>query len=110
MSSFFLKKIMALARNEFHYQHQKLYNHLNKPGRWAIAPKTVINAAICSNPNLTYYTLNTPPTPRICYEVRNRYSGVVHNAAIEILENELDRFIRENEHICAFEPWMLSEV
>ena len=27
MSSFFLKKIMALARNEFHYQHQKLYNH-----------------------------------------------------------------------------------
>ena len=26
MSSFFLKKIMALARNEFHYQHQKLYN------------------------------------------------------------------------------------
>ena len=26
MSFFFLKKIMALARNEFHYQHQKLYN------------------------------------------------------------------------------------
>lgn len=87
-----------------------LQRYLNKPGRWAVAPKTVINAAICSNPNLTYYTLNTPPTPRICYEVRNRYSGVVHNAAIETLENELDRFIRENEHICAFEPWMLSEV
>ena len=28
MSSFFLKKIMALARNEFHYQHQKLYNQI----------------------------------------------------------------------------------
>ena len=75
---------------------------------WGIAPMSVIRGAMRSNPNLTYYTLKTPPPPRICYEVRNLYPNINHTEPMERFEQELDDFISLDENICSFESWMLK--
>lgn len=85
-----------------------LQRYLNKPGRWGIAPMSVINGAIRSNPELTYYTLKEPPSPRICYEIKNRYTKVSHQTAIETFETEIKEFIKADENICSFQTWMLN--
>ncbi len=76
---------------------------------WGIAPMSVIRGAMRSNPNLTFYKLKTPPPPRICYAIRNRYPNVNHRKAIEEFEQNLELFISADENICSFESWMLSE-
>lgn len=76
---------------------------------WGIAPMSVIRGAMRSNPNLTFYKLKSPPPPRICYAIRNRYPNVNHRSMIEELEQKLEAYISDNENICSFENWMLEE-
>lgn len=85
-----------------------LQRYLNVPGRWGIAPMSVITGAINSNPNLTFYVLKDPPSPRICYEIKNRYAKSGHQHAIEIIEDEIHSFIEADSNICSFEAWMLK--
>lgn len=85
-----------------------LQRYITGREQWAIAPMSVIRGAMRSNPDLTSYTLKEPSSPRICYEIKNRYPVVSHQEPIRALEEELDRFIVEDQSICSFESWMLS--
>jgi len=85
-----------------------LQHYLNIPGRWAVAPMSVVRA-ISHRTNLTFHTLAEPPTPRICYMLINRYSTVRRREAIDIFRDELEDFIEQSRDICSFEDWMLSE-
>lgn len=76
---------------------------------WRIAPMLVINGAMRSNPNLTYYNLTTPPPPRICYTIKNLYPNTNNLKLIEEVEAELDKFIASDDNICSFESWMLNK-
>ncbi len=76
---------------------------------WGIAPMSVINGAMRSNPNLTFYRLKSPPPPRICYEIRNYYPNINHLDSIQSFEQDLDAFISNDQNICSFEDWMLNE-
>lgn len=86
-----------------------LQRYIITPGRWAIAPMSVIEGAMRSNPELTYCTLREPPSPRICYEITNRYPNASHQEPIRVLEEELEEFIEADKNICSFESWMLGE-
>ncbi len=77
---------------------------------WGIAPMSVIRGAMRSNPNLTFYKFKTPPPPRICYAIQNRYPNINHRDAIQEFERQLEQFISDNENICSFESWMLDTV
>lgn len=85
-----------------------IQRYLNVPGRWAIAPMSVISFAIKSNPALAYYTLDDAPPPRICYELTNRYPTISHQEPIIQLQNALHEYIAASENICSFEQWMLQ--
>ena len=85
-----------------------LQHYLNVPGRWAIAPMSVVRA-ISHRSNLTFHTLAEPPTPRICYMLINRYPTARRLEAVNIFKNELEKFIAESQDICSFENWMLSD-
>ena len=85
-----------------------LQHYLNVPGRWAIAPMSVVRA-ISNNANLKFCTLSEPPAPRICYMLTNRYPTARRKDAIKIFECELERFIASNPDICKFESWMLNQ-
>lgn len=84
-----------------------LQHYLHKPGRWAIAPMSVVQA-LKSNSDLTYYTLQEPPPSRICYELTSRYPRASHVEAIKLFQQELDTYIAADKDICTFEPWMLE--
>lgn len=86
-----------------------LQRYLIEPTRWAIAPMSVIQGAMRENPGITYYTLQDPPAPRICYEITNRYPNVSHQEPIRILEEDLKKFIAQDANICSFESWMLND-
>lgn len=85
-----------------------LQRYLDEPERWAIAPMSIIHQ-ISHNTNLTYYRLQTPPPPRICYEIRNRYPTLGQQKAIDLFHEELEEYIDSNPDICTFEDWMLRE-
>ena len=85
-----------------------LQRYLDYPDNWAIAPMSVIQGAMRSNPELTFHSLKEPPAPRICYEIKNRFPNVTLLEPIELLEKELQEFIEEDESICSFESWMLN--
>ncbi len=76
---------------------------------WGIAPMSVIQGAIRSNPNLTYHTLKNPPPPRICYEIQNQYPNMNHREPIKEFDKQLESFISRDQSICSFESWMLKE-
>ena len=84
-----------------------IQHYLDEPGRWAVAPMSVVRA-ISHNTNLKYCTLAEPPAPRICYMLTNRYPTQRRREAINIFERELDEFIAGNDDICTFESWMLN--
>lgn len=86
-----------------------LQRYLMVPGRWAIAPMSVVSDAIRHNSNLVFYTLKTPPPPRICYEVTNRFSSENCRKGIRVIDEELNDFIEHESSICRFENWMLDE-
>ncbi len=76
--------------------------------QWGIAPMSVITEAMRSNPNLTFYKLKTPPPPRICYAIQNRYPNVSHSDSVQKLKQALEDFIAADNNICSFETWMLD--
>ncbi len=86
-----------------------LQRFLDRPGRWGIAPMSVINGAMKSNPNLVFRKLKDSPSPRICYEIKNRYPKISHQKGIEVLEEEIAKFVEKDNNICTFEEWMLKE-
>lgn len=86
-----------------------LQRYIDNSRFWGIAPMSVIRGAMRSNPNLTYYTLKTPPPPRICYEIKNRYPIFNHQQPIQLIEQDLDLFIANDKNICSFESWMLND-
>lgn len=83
-----------------------LQHYLNTPGRWAIAPMSVVRAISHRN-NLKFCTLAEPPAPRICYMLTNRYPTARRKEAISVFTGELEQYINDNPDICAFESWML---
>ena len=85
-----------------------LQRFLNLPMRWAIAPMSIIHQ-MSHNSDLTYYRLKTPPPPRICYEIRNRYPTLGQHHAIDVFHKELEEYIASNPDICVFENWMLKD-
>ena len=84
-----------------------LQHYLDAPGRWAVAPMSVVRA-ISHRENLTYCTLSEPPSPRICYMLTNRYPAQRQKAAISTFIHELEEYIDSNPDICTFESWMLE--
>ncbi|MBQ9686635.1 MAG: LysR family transcriptional regulator [Oscillospiraceae bacterium] len=85
-----------------------LQRFLDAPERWAIAPMSIIHQ-LSHNSGLTYYRLQTPPPPRICYEIRNRYPTLGQQKAIDLFHQELEAYIDSNSDICTFEDWMLRD-
>ncbi|WP_157868803.1 type 2 periplasmic-binding domain-containing protein [Megasphaera elsdenii] len=85
-----------------------LQRYLMIPDRWAVAPMSVVSDAIRNNSDLVFYTLKTPPPPRICYEVTNRFTSEPRRKGIRIIDEELNDFINQNPSICRFETWMLN--
>lgn len=83
-----------------------LQHYLKKPGRWAIAPMSVIQAMDRSN-ELVWYRMQEGPAPHICYQLCHRYPKAGKQKAIEIFTEELESFINQNDWICRFEDWML---
>ena len=65
--------------------------------------------ALSHNPDLTYYTLQEPPSPRICYMLTNRYPNARRQASVQVFQQELFSFIEKSKDICSFEAWMLKE-
>ncbi|MBQ7154481.1 MAG: LysR family transcriptional regulator [Synergistaceae bacterium] len=84
-----------------------LQHYLDAPMRWAVAPRSVVNA-IAHRKNLTCRTLSEPPAPRICYMLTNRYPNSRRVEAIRTFTAELEEFIAGNSDICRFEEWMLN--
>lgn len=84
-----------------------LQRYVDEPGRWAVAPMSVIRGAMRSNPELVYFSLKEPPPPRICYEIKNLYPNQSRRDIIAVIEKELETFIAEDESICTFEDWMI---
>lgn len=85
-----------------------LQHYLHSPNRWAIAPMSVVDSTIKADPELTYYTLQDPPPPRICYELTNRYPSADHLEAMAQFDQALQDFINNSDNICSFEDWMLT--
>lgn len=81
--------------------------YLNEPGRWSIAPMSVLQQFRHRN-NIVYYKLKNPPSPRICYQLTHRYPSPRHKEAMDIFEEELQRYITESPDICKFESWMIQ--
>ena len=85
-----------------------LQRFLNEPKRWAIAPMSIIHQ-LSVDSGITYYHLETPPPPRICYEIRNRYPTMGQQQSIDLFHEELEEYISRSQDICIFEDWMLGK-
>ncbi len=85
-----------------------LQRFLDEPGRWAIAPMSVIHE-MSHDSKIVYYTLKDPPPPRICYMLTNRYQNARRRESMETFEREMFSFIEKSKDICSFEEWMLGE-
>ena len=84
-----------------------LQHYLNVPGRWAVAPMSVVRA-ISHRTNLRFCTLAEPPAPRICYMLTNRYPTARRLEAVNTFAAELEEYIAGNPDICTFEAWMIQ--
>lgn len=85
-----------------------IQHYLTEPAHWAIAPMSVVQV-ICRSGELVWHRMQDGPSPRICYQLTNRYPKTSHQEAIERFTAELDTFIAENPSICSFESWMLKD-
>lgn len=85
-----------------------LQNYLQTPGRWAIAPMSVVKS-LSERSNIVHYQLQDAPPPRICYQLTHRHPKASQEQALELFEKELKEFICQTRVICTFEPWMLEE-
>lgn len=84
-----------------------LQRFLGEKERWAIAPMSIIHQ-MSHNSDFTFYHLKTPPPPRICYEIRNRFPTQGQQRAIDVFHEELEEYISHSPDICTFEDWMLG--
>ena len=82
-----------------------LQHYLHVPGRWAVAPLSVIRA-IKNTENIGWYKIQDGPAPRICYKIRNRYPHAGRLDSIACFEQELKEYISREESICTYEEWM----
>lgn len=73
-----------------------LPHYLVAPGSWAVAPTSVIDHALAINPDLEVHKLADPPQPLICYQVMNRDPLQSHAALIDMLNAELDEYVRNS--------------
>lgn len=80
-----------------------LRHYLTKPGRWAIAPMSVIQA-MDKPDQLARYCLEDGPEPRTCYQLTNRYSRTSRLEAIEIFDQEVEAFVARNPSLRKFDP------
>lgn len=85
-----------------------LQRFLDEPGRWAVAPMSVIHE-MSHDSNIVYYALKEPPPPRICWMLTNRYQNARRREIMELFEAEMFSFIEKSMDICSFEDWMLGE-
>ncbi len=85
-----------------------LQRFLDEPGRWAVAPMSVIHE-MSHDSNIVYYALKEPPPPRICWMLTNRYQNARRRETMELFEAEMFSFIEKSMDICSFEDWMLGE-
>jgi len=84
-----------------------LQRYLNVPGRWAVAPSSVVRE-ISYRSDFVFYTLKEPPAPRICYELTSRSPNANRKAAIDLFRGELEKYLEEDKDICVFQSWMLA--
>lgn len=73
-----------------------LPHYLVVPGSWAVAPASVIDYALTINPDLVAYELADPPQPLVCHQVMNRDPLKSHVALIDMLNAELDEYVRNS--------------
>lgn len=82
-----------------------LAGYLDQPGRWGIAPMSLV-AMLENLYSLTHYTLKNPPPHRICYQLTLHHPRNTLKTTLEEFCQEVREFINENITICTFEPWM----
>ena len=75
-------------------QGSLLPHYLGMPGSWAVAPTSVIGHALAINPDLVAHELADPPQPLVCYQVLNREPSEAHVQLIEMMNAELDEYVR----------------
>lgn len=75
--------------------------------RWSIVPKSLISV-LEKTVKVQSFTLKISPPPRICYELSNRFPKPSTSETMQTYLEETERFIKQNESICIFEPWMLE--
>lgn len=85
-----------------------LRHYLTEPGRWAIAPMSVVQR-ISRSGDLVWYRLAESPPPRMGYLLRSRYPRASRQNAIELFVRELEQYIQDSPSICTFEDWMLED-
>ena len=80
-----------------------LQYYLQTPGRWAIAPLSVVQGICNTNEKITYYNLSDAPPPRICYQITHRHVKPSQEYALQLFEEELQEFISKAPSICPVE-------
>lgn len=76
-----------------------LPHYLFASGSWAVAPTSVIDHALAINPDLEVHELADPSQPLVCYQVMNRNPLESHVALIDMLNAELDEYVRRSSVI-----------
>lgn len=77
-----------------------LPHYLNHPSRWAIATQSMARA-LTDHSDLVAYPLEDAPPPLVCYELVNKYPKQSHAPAIELFQQELERFVSADQDICS---------
>ena len=75
-------------------QGSLLPHYLVAPESWAVAPTSVIEHAMKINPSLVAHELSDPPRPLVCYQVSNREPPEGHADLIDMLNAELDEYVK----------------
>lgn len=84
-----------------------LPHFLTEPNTWTIAPMSAIKYFNQSH-QLAYYTLSSPPPPRICYAVTRKDSPLDKKPTIDLFRQEMKNFIESDYSICTFHNWMIE--
>lgn len=82
-------------------------HYLDAPGNWAIAPMSVIESFKANN-DIVYYSLSSPPPPRICYQLTKRHLSLTKQQIIETFEDYARNYIESDNSICTFQTWMME--
>lgn len=72
---------------------------LSSPGRWAVAPASVIRGMKRYAP-LESRPLSDPPPEMVYYILKNRYSSLSRQRITDTFRSELDRYISGDPDMC----------